>query len=282
MRVPSTSQRDVWYELDLELGTCTCPGWQFRHTCKHLRSATMTAAAEILAPYQGETIEYITPEARLYAAIAKMQAGVGVAIKDTEGQIGQNRNYKYADLAAVWEAAREPLSENDLAVVQLPGMYDGHNLSLTTIIVHKDGGSLSGTMSVPVSKADAQGCGSALTYMRRYALAAALGITQEDDDGNAASTDKRDTTPRQNTPARAPQRPTEQVASAPVQHSASPTNGNSWGQLTELMRENKIGKAWVEPIIGGFSADILTAWLAAEEGRSVQEVIATAVTKKGS
>jgi hypothetical protein len=42
-------------------------------------------------------------------------------------------------------------------------------------------------MSVPVTKADAQGAGSALTYMRRYALAAVVGVVQADDDGNAAS-----------------------------------------------------------------------------------------------
>ena len=41
-------------------------------------------------------------------------------------------------------------------------------------------------MSLPVSKPDAQGSGSALTYMRRYALAAVVGVYQADDDGNAA------------------------------------------------------------------------------------------------
>jgi len=120
----------------------------------------------------------------------------------------------------------------------------------------------------------------AMTGALKYALRQTFCIeTGTDPDDTPSSDQQRDTTPRQNTPARAPQRPTEPVAAAPE---APKANGNSWGQLTELMRENKIGKAWVEPIIGGFSADILTAWLAAEEGRSVQEVIATAVTKKGS
>jgi hypothetical protein len=40
---------------------------------------------------------------------------------------------------------------------------------------------------MPVSKADAQGYGSSLTYCRRYALAAAVGVAPEDDDGNAAT-----------------------------------------------------------------------------------------------
>jgi hypothetical protein len=41
-----------------------------------------------------------------------------------------------------------------------------------------------------VSKADAQGFGSALTYARRYGLQAIAGIAAEDDDGNAASKTK--------------------------------------------------------------------------------------------
>ena len=63
-------------------------------------------------------------------------------------------------------------------------------MSLTTIISHKSGEFISQEMSVPVTKPDAQGAGSALTYMRRYALAAVVGVVQADDDGNAASSPK--------------------------------------------------------------------------------------------
>ena len=60
-------------------------------------------------------------------------------------------------------------------------------MSLTTILAHESGEWMGQEMTVPVTKADAQGAGSAITYMRRYALAAVLGIVQADDDGNAAS-----------------------------------------------------------------------------------------------
>jgi hypothetical protein len=52
--------------------------------------------------------------------------------------------------------------------------------------MHKSGQWMSGIISAPVSKQDAQGVGSATTYCRRYALAAAAGLAQEDDDANAA------------------------------------------------------------------------------------------------
>jgi hypothetical protein len=71
--------------------------------------------------------------------------------------------------------------------MQFPGEYMDGNMSLNTIITHKSGEWISQEMSVPVSKPDAQGAGSALTYMRRYALAAVVGVVQADDDGNSAS-----------------------------------------------------------------------------------------------
>lgn len=179
--------------------------------------------------------EPVNPDAALYAAIAKMQASVMVAIKDTTGQIGQNRGYKYADLAACWEAARQPLADNDLAVVQLPGMFENGHLALTTIIVHKDGGSLSGTMSTPVPQTNPQGVGSAITYMRRYAMCAALGIIQEDDDGASAGDVPRDTPRRENTPPAQPQRAQKGPADEPPMPIA--LQQEEYLQLLEYMKK---------------------------------------------
>jgi hypothetical protein len=53
--------------------------------------------------------------------------------------------------------------------------------------MHSSGEFISSEMQIPVSKHDAQGYGSALTYARRYALCAFVGIAPEDDDGNGAS-----------------------------------------------------------------------------------------------
>jgi len=53
-------------------------------------------------------------------------------------------------------------------------------------MTHSSGEWISNICSAPVSKQDAQGVGSAITYLRRYSLAAFAGIAQEDDDGNLA------------------------------------------------------------------------------------------------
>jgi len=45
---------------------------------------------------------------------------------------------------------------------------------------------MSSNVSAPVGKQDAQGVGSAITYLRRYSLAAVANLAQEDDDANTA------------------------------------------------------------------------------------------------
>jgi len=124
--------------------------------------------------------------ANLTVALSYVQGKMSHAIKDSANPFFKS---KYADLESVWGACRDLLSAHGIAIMQFPGLYSelDKSMSLTTIISHKSGEWMSQEMSVPVTKADAQGAGSALTYMRRYALAAVVGVVQADDDGNAAS-----------------------------------------------------------------------------------------------
>ena len=126
--------------------------------------------------------------ANLAKALSIVQGKLTYAKKDSANPFFKS---KYADLESVWDACRDLLSDNGLAVVQLPGEYFEGTMALTTIITHSSGEWISQQMSLPVTKPDAQGAGSALTYMRRYALAAVVGVVQADDDGNAASAPKQ-------------------------------------------------------------------------------------------
>jgi len=127
--------------------------------------------------------------ANLAKALSTVQGKLTHAKKDSENPFFKS---KYADLESVWDACRDLLAINGLAVAQFPGTYCelDHSMSLTTILTHESGEYISQEMSVPVTKPDAQGAGSCLTYMRRYALAAVVGVVQADDDGNAASSPK--------------------------------------------------------------------------------------------
>jgi len=122
------------------------------------------------------------PIAELAAALCKAQAQMEGAKKDATNPHFKN---KYADLAAVWAAIREPLTSNGLAVVQL--LRDVQNgIEVETILLHTSGQQIGSVLAMPASKNDAQGYGSAATYARRYALMALVGVAPEDDDGNAA------------------------------------------------------------------------------------------------
>ncbi len=119
----------------------------------------------------------------LAVALAKAQAKMRPAVKDSKNPHFGN---KYADLASVWDACRDPLTANDLAVVQLPST-DGNIVSVTTTLMHKSGQWISSRASAQMAKTDPQSIGSAITYLRRYGLSAMVGIAPDDDDAEAAS-----------------------------------------------------------------------------------------------
>lgn len=90
----------------------------------------------------------------------------------------------YADLPAIQDAIADPLQESGLVVTQLP-CGDG----LITMLAHAESGEyiMANSTMKPV-KNDPQSMGSAITYQRRYSLAALLNLNiDKDDDGNAAS-----------------------------------------------------------------------------------------------
>lgn len=118
------------------------------------------------------------------AASAKAQAAMRPAIKDATNPAYRS---KYADLAAVWEACRGPLTGNGITVWQ-DVTSEENGIAVTTRLVHSSGQWVEfGPLTVPLAKRDAHGVGSATSYGKRYALAAAIGvIAEEDDDGNAA------------------------------------------------------------------------------------------------
>lgn len=95
---------------------------------------------------------------------------------------------KYAPLNDILSLVRPLLTKHGLSVLQSPS-GDGQNISVVTLITHESGEWIeSDPLTLKADKATAQGAGSAITYARRYALSAMLGISSEDDDdGNFAS-----------------------------------------------------------------------------------------------
>ena len=135
-------------------------------------------------------ITHATPE--LFAALALAQGEIENASKNqVNGAFSKGPNAKpsYADLAEVLNTIRPVFAKHGLSLIQSPG-FDGSMASVTTVLAHQSGGYMTSTASCVPAKADAQGIGSATTYLRRYGAAAVAGIAQEDDDGNAAAHNK--------------------------------------------------------------------------------------------
>lgn len=123
--------------------------------------------------------------AKIAAALAKAQGEFAPVEKNrtvkVETKTGGSYTFAYATLDAVLAATRPALAKHGIALTQLVD-----NGWLRTILIHESGESLETDLSLPNVESP-QAFGSALTYMRRYAVVAILGVcAEEDDDGNAA------------------------------------------------------------------------------------------------
>ena len=131
---------------------------------------------------QSESIE------NLAKALIGLQAEMPVAPYDADNPFFKSR---YASLNSIWSVCRPLLAEYELAVIQLPvssSFVDGNvvNAGLSTRLIHSSGEWIEDTFYIPLEAGPraAQAAGSIITYLRRYSLAALLGVvTDEDSDG---------------------------------------------------------------------------------------------------
>jgi hypothetical protein len=127
---------------------------------------------------RSETINEIS------AALAKAQGMLRPAIKDTVNPFFKS---VYADLAAIIDVIREPLSSNGLAILQSIET-DAGDVVITTLLSHVSGQWIETALRLKPTKNDPQGVASAATYGRRIGLQSLVGVAADtDDDGNAAS-----------------------------------------------------------------------------------------------
>ena len=118
----------------------------------------------------------------LSKAMAKAQAEMGGAVKDSSNPFFKS---SYADLTSVIKAIKEPFANNGLSFVQFPINGD-HSIGVVTRLMHESGEWLESEYLLPLVKNDPQSAGSAITYARRYSLAAMCGIPAVDDDAEMA------------------------------------------------------------------------------------------------
>lgn len=129
-------------------------------------------------------IETSPTTAKLDTALAKAQGEIEAASKD---KVNPAFRSKYADLTSVWAAIRPALCKHGISITQWPVHSTDGRLHIVTRLAH-DGEWIRAQFSIPVTKQDPHGYGSATTYAKRFSLAACVGVVaDDDDDGNAAS-----------------------------------------------------------------------------------------------
>lgn len=121
---------------------------------------------------------------KIALALSKVQASIQPA---KANQKNPYFNSTYADLASCWGAIREPMAAEGLSVTQTFSPGPNGEVMINSILMHSSGQKIYSTLPVKPAKPDPQSLGSAITYGRRYALMALVGISTNDDDGNAAS-----------------------------------------------------------------------------------------------
>jgi hypothetical protein len=135
----------------------------------HRSSETIGAIAAALAKAQGELSD---PEKALTATIRSPFPREA------------DRTFRYASLASGLDIVRKSLGQHEIATVQTTAIdQQSGQIRLTTLLAHASGEWISSDWPVcPTSEtANPHRMGAALTYARRYALFALVGIAGEDD-----------------------------------------------------------------------------------------------------
>ena len=118
---------------------------------------------------------------------AQLKIGSGIA-KDASNDVFSSG---YATLGAVIAGTKDALLSEGIVVIQSPGEYVDQKVSVTTKVCHSSGEWLEGTCSAPLEFLDPQGFGSAVSYLRRYAMLSMLGLYQAGSDDDAGSVSAR-------------------------------------------------------------------------------------------
>ena len=164
--------------------------------------------------------------ASLAAALAQAQGEMPAAPMNAVNPFLKN---KYADLGAIIKTATPIMAKHGLSVTQHP-YSDGQNIGVTTILAHSSGEWMESELSMLLGeergKSSAQVAGSIITYLRRYALAAVLGMyADEDTDGHTGpGNGKTQPEGNQQQPSKTAEKPANGNSSMTIEQASEVTN----------------------------------------------------------
>ena len=168
----------------------------------------------------------------LAKALINVQRQLQPATKDADNPFTRS---KYATLNSVMDSCRDALLSNGIWLCQYPVPAEPGCLGLVTKLTHAESGQWQSSLAVvPLPKADPQGVGISMTYMRRYALSAMLGIVTEEDTDGEFTSDKPNRPQRQKNAVTAPQRGKTTQDDSGQAKKISPASHQASGGLSKL------------------------------------------------
>ena len=174
------------------------------------RSASIKNLAKALSLAQAE-----------YPTVAKNKTAT------VQMKAGGRYSYRYADIADVIAAVAPVNAKHGLCFFQIPQTKNKQHQLVSTVL-HESGEFIEGILDLEPADRSPQSLGSAITYGRRYALGAMLGVvTEEDEDGKLATEGSR-------SESKARTQPAESSVTAQVAKARS--------VLTALMRDAGLNK----------------------------------------
>jgi hypothetical protein len=181
----------------------------------------------------------------LAKALVQAQADFGPLVKGSKNEFFRS---KYSDLSAVMDVIRGPLHEHGLCFVQTNEPDEPGFITLETTLIHTSGEWVAGRIRMPLVKSDPQGYGSAMTYARRYALQAILGLAAEDDDAESAT--QRKAPVDRSKPEKPPSPPAEPQTPPTGQETpiTAPQRKKLWAMMTEAGLDKDDAKAFYDRI----------------------------------
>jgi len=181
-----------------------------------------------------DLVDTLEAEAAFAAALAIVQSNMPQVGKDKSASIRSdkgNYTYKYADLASILDAVSPIAAAQGFSFMATPTLSAGGAFVLRYYLLHKAGHREGGEYPLPdPSRTTAQQVGAQITYARRYAYCAMLGVAADEDN---------DARPDAVTPSRATAR-TRVPLAVPVDGSAGslpvpPTTvAEAWPITTDL------------------------------------------------
>lgn len=238
-----------------------------------LQDVSPRAQAEIVAmppPPAGDRMQS-DEIAALCKALAKAQGEIKGAVKGRE-----NTHFKseYADLGSVWAACRAALSSNGIAVVQMPESTDGISITLISTLTHSSGQWLRSRLTMKAAGRNASGgpgpqdMVSLVTYMRRTALAAMVGVAPVDDDDDGESASGRDTK-------------TAPTPKASARNDEAMRKATEWANITRDLLDRATSVADVMDLMNSEDAGKKMAWLY-QNARNIYDDVKRSQEKAGN